>query len=79
MIYPRGMGVWKAKVETISSIFQLMDVNELWSFLGLCNYYSRIVLFFYNIAIKPLTQLTMITYGFKHKNMYFKSWRLNSF
>ncbi len=64
MIYPSGLKVQKAKVETISQVFQLMDVSGLWMFLSLCYYYWMFVKGFSNIA-KPLTQLTEITYGAK--------------
>jgi hypothetical protein len=39
MIYPNGLGVQKAKVEAISQVPQLTNVNRLRAFLGLCNYY----------------------------------------
>jgi hypothetical protein len=37
MIYPSELGVQKVKVEAISQVPQLIDVNWLWTFLGLCN------------------------------------------
>jgi hypothetical protein len=64
MIYPSGLRIQKAKVETISQVFQLMDVSQLWYFKNLCQYYWTFVKGFNNIA-KPLTQFTKITYGAK--------------
>lgn len=64
MIYPSELKIQKAKVETISQVFQLMEVNQLWNFLSLCHYYWMFVKGFTNIA-KPLTQLTKIIYGAK--------------
>ncbi len=59
MIYPNGLGVQKAKVEPISQIPQPTDVNQLRTFLRLCNYYQIFVKRFNNI-VKPLTRLTQI-------------------
>ncbi len=64
IIYPSELGVHKAKdVETISKIPQSRNVHWLWIFLGLCNYYWRLVKRFNNIG-KPLTQLTRINHEY---------------
>ncbi len=57
------MGVQKAKGEAISEVPQLVNVSQLQTFLGLCNYNWRFVKRFSNIA-KPLTQLTQIEQKF---------------
>ncbi len=54
-----GLGVQKAKVEAISQVPQPTNVNQLRTFLGLCNYYEIIMKGFNNIA-KLLTSLTQI-------------------
>jgi hypothetical protein len=59
MIYPSGLGVQKAKVEAISQVPQPTNVNQLWTFLGLCNYYQRFVKRFSNI-VKTLIRLMQI-------------------
>ncbi len=59
MIYPCGVGIQKDKVETISQVPQLIDVNQLRAFLGLCNYQWRFVKGF-NSIVKPLTRLMQI-------------------
>ncbi len=48
MIYPSGLGVQKAKVEAISQVPQSLHVNQLWTFLGLCNHDQRLVKGFNN-------------------------------
>ena len=57
MIYPRGFGVLKGKVEALASISRSKDVSQLRAFLGLANYYWKFVANFSRIA-KPLTMLT---------------------
>jgi hypothetical protein len=59
MIYSSGLGVQKGKVEAISQVPQLIDVNQLQVFLSLCNYYRNFVKGFSSIT-KPLTWLTQI-------------------
>ncbi len=54
MIYPSGLGVQKAKVEVIPHVPQSINISQLRTFMGLCNYYQRFVKGFNNIT-KPLT------------------------
>jgi hypothetical protein len=60
MIYPSGLGVQKAKLEAISQVLQSLHVNQLWTFLGLCNHYQRLVKGLNNIIVKPSTQFVKI-------------------
>jgi hypothetical protein len=53
MIYPCGLEVQKAKVGAISQVPRLINVSQLQTFLGLCNYYQRFINGF-NIITKPL-------------------------
>jgi len=57
MIYLGGLGVQKAKVETISQVPQPINVGWSQVFFNLCNYYWRLVKGFNSIA-RPLIQLT---------------------
>jgi hypothetical protein len=63
MIFPNGLGIQKSKVEAISQVPQLINVNWLQVFIGLCNYYYRFVKGFSSIA-KLLTRLTQIDHEF---------------
>ena len=59
MIYPRGLGVLKSKVETLASIPRPKDVSRLRAFLGLANYYRKFVANLSRMA-KPLNILIRI-------------------
>ncbi len=60
MIYPSGLRVQKAKVEAISQVPQSLHVNQLWTFIGLCNHYQRLGKRCNNIIVKPSTQFMKI-------------------
>jgi hypothetical protein len=57
MIYPGGFSVVATKVEVVMSIPRPKDVSRLRAFLGLCNYYRKLVKTF-NAIVKPLIMLT---------------------
>jgi hypothetical protein len=61
--YLGGLGVQKAKVEAISQVPQPTNVNWLYAFLGLCNYYWNFVKGF-NSIVKPLIRLTQINHEY---------------
>jgi hypothetical protein len=59
MIYSKGLGVQKTKVNAISKVIRPNDVSWLRAFLGLANCYQQFVKRFKQIA-KPLAQLTKV-------------------
>jgi hypothetical protein len=59
MIYSGGLGVVASKVEVVMSIPKPRDVSRLRAFLGLCDYYRKLVKTFSAIA-KPLTMWTRL-------------------
>jgi hypothetical protein len=59
MIYLGGLQVHKLRLKPFHKFSNLQNVNQLWTFLGLCNYYQRFVKGFNSIG-KLLTWLTYI-------------------
>lgn len=57
MIYPRGLGVLKSKVEALASIPKPKDMSSLRASLGLANYYQNFAANFNHIA-KSLIMFT---------------------
>jgi hypothetical protein len=56
VIYPGGLGMQQAKVEAIARIPHPTDVNKVYAFMGLANYYRRYVKGF-SVMAKPLNML----------------------
>jgi len=56
VIYPGGLVVQQTKVEAIACISCPTDVNRVYAFMGLANYYCRYVKGF-SVMVKPLNML----------------------
>ncbi len=56
VIYPGGLGVQQAKVETIAHILRPTNMSKVCAFMGLANYYHKYIKGFSAMA-KPLNML----------------------